>query len=345
MTLLITYLVIAIGVSFLCSVLEAVLLSITPGFVETQLTKYPRRGQVLKEVKGNLDESISSILILNTFAHTMGAAGVGAQAVHVFGTKWETLIAFLLTLAILYFSEIIPKTLGARFWKKLALPSAQVIKWLGRLLYPLVWISARLTSLFSSGDQNAAVSREELAALAKLGARHGSLGPQEGELLENILQLRNTRTAEILTPRTVVFALDAAQSVGQALAQLSEVPFTRLPVYESDLDTIIGMVLRPKIHEVERGGGEDKPLSEYVTPIHRVSEELPVLRLLDLFIKRREHMVLVEDEYGQTAGIVTLEDAVETLLGREIMDESDTVEDMQELARSKFRGRLRDAKE
>jgi CBS domain containing-hemolysin-like protein len=340
MTLLVIYLLIAIGVSFLCSILEAVLLSVTHGFVESQAAQRPRRAQALKEVKENLDESLSSILILNTFAHTMGAAGVGAQAAVVFGAKWETLIAFLLTLAILYFSEIIPKTLGAKFWKQLALPAAPVIKGLVKLLFPLVWVSGRLTSLFTGKSESGFVSREELAALAKLGARHGALGPQEGELLENLLQMRNIHTGEILTPRTVVYALDASQSVGEALAELSDVSFTRLPVYRADLDRILGMVLRPRLHEVERAGGEKNPLAEYIVPIHRVSEELPVLQLLDLFIKRREHLFLVEDEYGQTAGIVTLEDAVETLLGREIMDESDTVEDMQELARSKYRGRL-----
>jgi CBS domain containing-hemolysin-like protein len=344
MTLLITYLLIAIGVSFLCSVLEAVLLSVTPGYVASQLALKPRRAQNLQDVKENLDESISSILILNTFAHTMGAAGVGAQAVVVFGAKWETLIAFLLTLAILYFSEIIPKTLGAKYWKQLALPAAHIIRWLVKLLYPLVWLSAKLSNLFSGGNHSSAISREELAAMARLGARHGSLGAQESELLENILQLRYTRTEEIFTPRTVVCALDASLSVGQALAQLSDVPFTRLPVYEDNLDTIVGMVLRPILHEVEREGGEEKPLSEFITAIHRVSGELPVLRLLDLFIKRREHLFLVEDEYGQTEGIVTLEDAMETLLGREIMDERDTVEDMREFARSKYRGRLRQSR-
>jgi len=344
MTLLVIYLFIAIGVSFLCSILEAVLLSVTHGFVESQTEHRPRRAAVLKEVKDNLDESLSSILILNTFAHTMGAAGVGAQAVYVFGARWETLIAFLLTLAILYLSEIIPKTLGAKFWKKLALPAAPIIKWLVRLLFPLVWISAHLTSLFSRDGDSGIISREELSALAKLGARHGALGPQEGALLENLLKMRQYRTGEILTPRTVVCAIDVSLSVGDALAELSSVSFTRLPVYRTNLDSITGLALRPELHEVERAGGKDTPLEEHIVPIHRVSEELPVLRLLDLFIKRREHMFLVEDEYGQTAGIVTLEDAVETLLGREIMDESDTVEDMQELARKKYRGRLRQSR-
>ena len=344
MTLLVIYLSIAIGVSFLCSMLEAVLLSVRQGFIETQLHERPRRGAILKQVREDLDKSISSILILNTFAHTVGAAGVGAQAVAVFGPKWETLVAFLLTLAILYLSEIIPKTLGATFWRQLALPAAQTIRWLVWILYPLVWLSARLTDLFARHKQPGSISRDELSALARLGARHGSLGAQESELLENILQLRATRTEAILTPRTVVSALDAKLTVSEALSAISDLPFSRLPVFEDDLDTVVGLVLRPQLLETERAGGGERTLSDCLAPIHRVSEELPVLRLLDLFIKRREHMFLVEDQYGQTSGIVTLEDAVETLLGREIMDESDTVEDMQELARTRYRGRLRQAK-
>jgi CBS domain containing-hemolysin-like protein len=345
MTLLLIYLAIAIGVSFLCSVLEAVLLSVTPAFIESQLEPKPRRGRVLKEVKDNLDKSISSILILNTFAHTMGAAGVGAQATKVFGARWETLIAVLLTLAILYLSEIIPKTLGATFWKQLALPSAQIISWLVKMLYPLVWVSARLTDMFAGGGHSSAINREELAALLKLGARHGSLGSREGELLENILQLREITTASILTPRTVVSALDGSLTVKEAMTRMKEVRFTRMPVYKGDLDTVLGLVLRPRLLEAMlEESGQDKPLTDYMVPIYRVSAELRVPVLLDLFIRRREHLFLVEDGYGQTAGIVTLEDAVETLLGREIMDESDTIENMQELARAKYRRRLREKK-
>ena len=343
MTLLVIYLSIAIGVSFLCSILEAVLLSVTPAFVESQLKKKPRRAVVLKRVREDLDQSISSILILNTFAHTMGAAGVGAQAVRVFGPQFESLIAFLLTLAILYFSEIIPKTLGATFWKQLALPAAFIIRGMVKLLYPFVWLSALVTRSFSRGEASS-ISREELAALAQLGRREGALGPQESDLLENILLLRETTTGEILTPRTVVTALDDSLSVDNALDALEDSPFTRIPVYWGDIDNVTGLVLRHRLFDaVQEGRGKER-LREFAGPVFRVREELPVLMLLDRFIKRREHLFLVEDEYGQTAGIVTLEDAVETLLGREIMDERDTVEDMQQLARSRYRGRLREKK-
>ncbi|RLQ21794.1 DUF21 domain-containing protein [Seongchinamella sediminis] len=340
MTLLVFYLLLAIGVSFLCSVLEAVLLSVTSGYVVTQVEKHPRRGKVLEGVKNDLDHSLSSILILNTFAHTMGAAGVGAQAVRVFGERWEGLIAFLLTLAILYLSEIIPKTLGATFWKQLALPAAFVIALLVKLLYPFVWLSALITRLFSSGDSST-ISREELTAMAQLGARHGALRNQESELLQNILNLRGVRTEDILTPRTVVAALPEVMTVQQGLEELGKRPFNRIPVYRSNLDSISGVVYRPTMLEAVRAGQGEQKLAELANPVFRVSEELPVLALLDLFIKRKEHLFLVEDEYGQTAGIVTLEDAIETMLGREIMDESDKVEDMQQLARSAYRQRLR----
>lgn len=340
MTLLITYLLIAIGVSFVCSILEAVLLSVSPVFVETELRRKPVRGKVLKQVRTDLDQSISSILILNTFAHTMGAAGVGAQASHVFGAKWESLIAFLLTLAILYFSEIIPKTLGATFWRQLALPSAYVIRVLVKLLFPFVWVSAKLTGLFSKGDSTL-VSREELTALAQLGVQEGSLGHQESELLENILLLRETRTRQILTPRSVVTALASTLTVSDALAELGEKPFTRIPLFEGNLDNVVGLVFRPTLLQARHDLGDQRLLSDIASEIFRVSEDLPVLKLLDLFITRREHLFLVEDSYGQTAGIVTLEDALETMLGREIMDESDKIEDMQRLAKGKYQNRLK----
>lgn len=340
MTLLLIYLAIAIGVSFLCSVLEAVLLSITPSFVESYTTKHPKKGLVLVRVKDRLDESISSILILNTFAHTMGAAGVGSQALQYFGPEWETLIAVLLTLAILYFSEIIPKTIGATFWQKLALPSAITITWLIRLVYPLVWFSTVITRLFSKKKHNE-ISREEILAFAALGYKGGTLASQETEYLTNVLRLREIKTEQILTPRSVMHVLDESMTVNQALDDQKTRRFSRIPLYNENQDDITGLISNRELFIAERDGKAGTPLKEYAKPIYRVSESLPVQQLLDLFIKRRDHLFLVEDQFGQTAGIVTLEDAIETMLGREIVDETDTVDDLQELAKKKYRDRLR----
>lgn len=343
MSLLITYLAIAIGVSFLCSVLEAVLLSITPSYVESITAKYPERGKVVERVKNRLDQSIASILILNTFAHTMGAAGVGAQAANIFGARWETLIAVVLTLVILYFSEIIPKTIGATYWRQLAIPSANIIYWLVKLVYPLILVSELITKSFRK-DKKQDVSREEIIALASLGHQMGTLISHENEYLTNVLRLREIKTEKILTPRLVMHCLDASMTISEALSYNETKQFTRIPVYNETPDNIIGVVINRDLLFEEREGKSDMQLSAFAKPITRVSEQLPVQQLLDMFIKSREHIFLVEDEYGQTAGIVTLEDAIETMLGREIIDESDEIEDLQKYAKGKYRERLRNDK-
>jgi len=340
MTLLVTYLVIAIGVSFLCSILEAVLLSVTPTFVAQKLEANDKGAKNLSKVREKLDHSISSILILNTFAHTMGAAGVGAQAIRVFGEQKETLIAFLLTLAILYFSEIIPKTLGATFWRTLAIPSAYIISILVKLVYPFVWFSSLLTRMFTHGNPDV-ITREELLTVAALSHKGGTLDNQESKLVENILKLRDVKTKDILTPRSVVHALSKEVTISEAIANVRTANFTRIPIYDDIIDKITGVVIKTHLYEREIQGQGKQMLSEIATPIWRVSESLPVLNLLDLFIKRNDHIFIVEDHFGQTAGVVSLEDAIETFLGREIVDESDQVEDLQKLAKDKYRQRLK----
>ncbi|MBX2810034.1 MAG: DUF21 domain-containing protein [Cellvibrionaceae bacterium] len=343
MTVLIIYLAIAIGVSFLCSILEAVLLSITPGYVEKVQTERPRIGARLVKVRTQLDKSLSSILIVNTFAHTMGAAGVGSQALQVFGPEWETLIAVVLTLIILYVSEIIPKTLGATFWQQLAAPAALLIVLLVKVVYPLVWVSTRLTRLFSQRKEND-ITREEIIALASLGHKEGVLFPQENNYLSNLLSLRDIKTAKILTPRTVVHMLDESLSVAQALEDPQTRQFSRIPVYAGNTDNIKGKLLLVDLLEAMIKGQQQRPIRELAKPVFRISEKLSVQKLLDIFIKKRAHLFLVEDEFGQIEGIVTLEDAIETLLGREIVDERDTIVDMQALAKKQFRDRLRGEK-
>ncbi|PCJ30972.1 MAG: transporter [Gammaproteobacteria bacterium] len=344
MTLLITYLVISIGVSFICSVLEAVLLSITPSYVEHIAKQSPKKAKTLVEVRARLDQSISSILIVNTFAHTMGAVGVGAQATLLFGPRWETLIAVLLTLVILYFSEIIPKTMGALFWRQLAIPAAQIIYWLIRLVYPLIWLSSLITKPFRNNKQDE-ITREEIIAFASLGHKMGSLISQENDYLVNVLRLREIKTEQILTPRSVLHSLSEDTSVSEALDLEKTTQFTRIPVYKDTLDNITGLVINRELLIAERKGNAEISIQQLSKPITRVSENLPVQQLLDLFIKKQEHLFLVEDEYGQLAGIVTLEDAIETMLGREIVDETDTVDDLQQLAKTNYRDRLRRDKE
>ncbi len=343
MTLLAVYLAIAIGVSFLCSILEAVLLSMSPSYVATLRVDKPQAGATVSRVRENLDESLAAILIINTFAHTMGAFGVGAQALEVFGPRWETPVAVLLTLTILYFSEIIPKTLGATFWRVLSVPSAFLILWLIWLVYPFVWMATRLTKLFGSRAEQD-VTREEIIAMASLGEKGGALISHEGEYLENVLTLREVSTAEVLTPRSVVHMLDQNTPVSAALDEPKTRQFSRIPVYGNDTDDITGKVLRNDLFVAERDGRGEEPIRHLAKPILRVSKKLSVQLLLDMMIKRRVHLCIVEDEFGQTAGIVSLEDAIETLLGREIVDESDTVADMQALARDRYRERLRDDK-
>jgi len=340
MTLLIIYLTLAIGISFICSILEAVLLSITPIYIAQIKEKQPRGALMLNKVKDNLDQSISSILILNTFAHTMGAAGVGAQAIRIYGEQSETWIALFLTLAILYFSEIIPKTLGATFWRQLALPSAYTINFLVKLVFPLVWISSRLTHLFS-GHKKEGISRDEVLAFTALSYKEGALATQESILVENILKLREAKTADILTPRTVMHALAEQLTVAEALNEEKTAIFSRIPIFKESKDSITGMVLKTDLYNYERDNQGHILLKEICSPVHNISEALPVLNLLDLFIKRHEHLFVVEDHFGQTAGVVSLEDAVETLLGKEIVDESDKVEDLQQMAKQQYREKLR----
>lgn len=337
MTLLLTYLFIALFVSFLCSILEAVLLSSTPSYIET-LSKNgnAKTAKKLKELKSNIDKPISSILTLNTFAHTMGAAGVGAQAQILFGDEWQTLIAFMLTLLILYTSEIIPKTIGAIYWKNLLTPAAYMISFMIKITYPLVWLSTFLTNYISSGKKDEVnFSRDEIMAVVTMGEKEGSIHSKESVLIENLFKLKNIKTKDIMTPRSVVFALNADVTVEEAIEDDRMYIHSRIPVYGDTIDDIIGVVFNQFILEESVEERDNTLLKDIAVPVHKISENVPVSLLIDLFVKRKTHLFIVEDNYGQTSGVVTLEDAIETLLGVEIVDEMDEVEDMQVFAKNR----------
>lgn len=339
MTLLLFYLLLALSVSFLCSVLEAVLLSITPSYIASLKSdnnnKLNKLSSTLQNLKSDIDSSISSILILNTIAHTMGAVGVGAEAVKVFGIQWQSLIAVIMTLLILYVSEIIPKTIGATYWRELARPSAYIILFLVKFLYPLIWISVLITRRLKHHHKHGP-SRKEITAMAKIGEQRGTLDVQESRLINNLLHLKEVRVKDILTPRSVVFSMASDDKIISALDDENVFIFSRIPVYQDNPDNITGMVFARDI--LKMNSYEENPddiIHSLLQPVFTVAENMPVFYLINLFIERKEHLFIVHDSYEQYSGIVTLEDAIETLLGVEIVDEADLVTDMQQLAREK----------
>jgi CBS domain containing-hemolysin-like protein len=337
MTLLIVYLSLAIFISFLCSILEAVLLSSTNSYIES-LSKDHNEHLVnkLKGLKSNIDKPISSILTVNTFAHTMGAAGVGAQAQILFGEEWQAAVAFVVTLLILYFSEIIPKTIGALYWKKLLVPSAYVISFMMTISAPFTWFSSFLTNYISRNKKHQSnFSRDEIMAVVAMGEREGTILSKESDLIENLLKLKNIKAKDIMTPRSVVFAMPSSTTIEEAVEDDRMYIHSRIPIYRETLDDVVGIVFSQSILEESNEDNDSMTLESISHEVHMVSENVPVPHLIDLFVKRKTHLFIVYDSYGQTVGVVTLEDAIETLLGVEIVDEMDEIEDMQLFAKDR----------
>lgn len=337
MDLLILYFSLAIGISFLCSILESVLLSINMSYVSVLEKERPKVGRLLKQHKININTSIASILILNTVAHTLGAAAVGAQAESIFGSAAMFYISIVLTFAILFLSEIIPKTIGALYWKELASISAYVIQFFIWITYPVIMMTLFVTNRISRGKESInALTKAELLESALMSEDDGILREKESDVIENILLLDDVKVRDILTPRSVVFALEETKSIKEVIEDENLFRFSRVPLYSGSIDNITGVVLTKKIfkHALKNDMVEVKTIEK---EIFKINENVPVSKALDLFIKKKEHMFLVVDSYDQTEGIITLEDCVETILGVEIMDESDNVEDMREFAKQKMK--------
>ncbi|MEP0546448.1 MAG: hemolysin family protein [Rhodothermales bacterium] len=339
MTLLVLYVLLAVGVSFLCSIMEAVLLSITPSFVAALEAGGSTTGARLRALKEDIDRPLAAILTLNTFAHTLGAAGAGVQAEKVFGSAALGVFSAVLTLIILILSEIIPKTLGAAYWRRLAGPVATLLKPMIWVLFPLVWLSQQLTRLLARGGKENQVSRAEFAALATIGAEEGVFNPRESKILQSLLRFNELTARDVMTPRTVMVAFHADTPVREVAER--ELRFSRLPVYEENRDHVTGYLLRGDVLRAMAENRADTPVSKIQRDVLTVPESLPLPRLFERLLERQEHIALVVDEYGGTAGLATMEDVVETLLGMEIVDEADTVHDMQVLARERWEERAR----
>ena len=333
MSILLTYFFLALGVSFLCSLLESVLLSVSHTFVCVKEKEGKPSGLFLNELTANINRPLAAILTINTIANTVGAAGVGAQTLKLYGDQFVAIASALLTLSILIFSEIIPKTLGAVYWKTLAIPATYVIRWLIWITYPFVYLSLFMPKYIKLDNQENTFSREEMLIMAEVGEDEGTLQEQESDIIENILKLKDVKVHDVLTPRTVVFALDKDETVGDVIKEHARIDFSRIPVYRDELDNVIGFVHKYTIVEKQGQDEFDVRMEDIVVPIHTVLETENVAKILDEFVKRREPIFLVEDVLGSTAGIITLEDAIETLLGVEIVDEHDSVVDMRKLAK------------
>ena len=341
MTLLIFYLLLALAVSFFCSIAEAVLLSVRPAYIAALERKDSKGAQTLKRLRDNLDRPLAAILTANTIAHTVGAAGIGAQAMIVFGSGSVGITSAILTLLILVFSEIIPKTLGATYWQPLAPMFAFLISGLTRTLLPLVWLSEKLTRLISHAGASASIfSRDEMEAMAEIGAKEGLLEARELTIVTNLMRLHRLSVRDILTPRPVIFSVSEKRTVGEFFEAHADKPFSRIPIYDGESDNITGYVLRSDLLIAQAKDQFDRTLSEFQRDFLVFPGMLTASILFDRLLHEKSHIALVVDEYGTVQGIVTLEDVVETLIGLEITDELDTVEDMQALARQRWRERM-----
>ncbi len=327
MTLLFTYLFLAIFVSFMCSLLEAVILSVSPSFLGTEIKEGKKYAVILSGLKDTIDRPLAAILTLNTIAHTVGAAGVGSEVNKIYGDDFVAIASAILTFVVLVFSEIIPKTLGATNWKRFAPFTAYTIRLMIVILYPLVFLMEKVSELVGGKDQNI-FTREEMIATAEMGVGHGALKKKESNIIKNLLMLDNIFVYDIMTPRSVLFALDQEQTIEEVIKEYKPIRYSRIPVYNDNMDRIEGVVHRYQILEASSSDLDTKRLKELKTSLHSVPEDISVSACLDQLIHRNDHIFLVVDDYGSTMGIVTLEDAIETLLGVEIIDEFDSVADL-----------------
>lgn len=349
MATLFLFFVLSIVISFFCSMWEAVILSITPSYISRMQNELPAIGNILNRMKDDIDRPLSAILTLNTIAHTVGALGVGVQAGKLFGTtqlvilsvqiSFESLIAGAMTLAILVLSEIIPKTLGANFWKQLTPFTVRSLRILMFILAPFVWMSKGITRMVKTEKGRSVLSRADFAAMADAGLKSGALDREEKSIIQNLLRLENIKVRDIMTPRSVIMMVNEEQAMNEIYDEINPMVFSRIPVYHEHPDNITGVILKDNILENLAQDKHSVKAAEIKREILFVEDNFTVAKLMDTLILNREHLAMVADDFGSVVGLVTMEDLFETLLGLEIVDESDKVEDLQKLALEKWKKR------
>lgn len=343
MGLILLYFLGALSLSFLCSVLEAVLLSTPMSYISMKENQGSKTATLMKQYKNNVDRPVGAILSLNTIAHTIGSAGVGAESIKIFGEQYFGLISAILTLLILVLSEIIPKTIGASYWRSLALPSTRIIRVLILITYPLVLLSELITKVFTPRGNQASMSREEVSAMVDVGTTEGIFRESESKLIKSCIVLSGVKARQIMTPSIVVESACQDLTVKDFQAKQSW-SFSRIPVYAGDKDYITGYVLKDAVLKLLSEDQFHVKLSDLKRPILTFREEESVFQIWEKMLEKREHISVIIDEYGGLRGLVTMEDIIETMTGVEIVDEDDVAVDMQALAKEKSRLMMRGGK-
>lgn len=343
MGLILLYFLGALSLSFLCSVLEAVLLSTPMSYISMRENQGSKTATLMKQYKNNVDRPVGAILSLNTIAHTIGSAGVGAESIKIFGEQYFGLISAILTLLILVLSEIIPKTIGASYWRSLALPSTRIIRVLILITYPLVLLSELITKVFTPRGNQASMSREEVSAMVDVGTTEGIFRESESKLIKSCIALSGVKARQIMTPSIVVESACQDLTVKDFQAKQSW-SFSRIPVYAGDKDYITGYVLKDAVLKLLSEDQFHVKLSDLKRPILTFREEESVFQMWEKMLEKREHISVIIDEYGGLRGLVTMEDIIETMTGVEIVDEDDVAVDMQALAKEKSRLMMRGGK-
>lgn len=351
MVLLFLFFALSIAFSFLCSIMEAVLLSVTPSYTQRQVQDKTPTGQLLLEYKEDIDRPLSAILTLNTIAHTVGAIGVGVQAGKLFGKhvldlglfqiSYETIIAVVMTLAILVLSEIIPKTIGANNWQSLTPFTVRTLRFLLFVLAPLVWVSQLITKRLKKDKGKSVLSRADFVAMAKVGKESGTLDEKESTIIRNVLRLKNLTVRDVMTPRTVMLMAEEEETVNEFYEKYDPIRYSRIPVYSGSPDNITGLVLKDEILEKLADDEHSTSTKELRRDILVVQDDQHLFNLFETLTRRRSHLAVAVDSYGSLVGLITLEDIVETLFGMEIMDESDSVPDLQKHAAKLWEERAR----
>lgn len=339
MILLFAYLFLALFVSFTCSIVESVLLSTPHSFLVVKQEEGHKWAGSFIDMKINIDKPLSAILSLNTVAHTIGAAGVGVQAVNVFGEASFAIVSVILTLLILIITEIIPKTIGARYCRNLSKFTAYTINFMIIITYPLVMMSSVITKMISNKNNEQSTSRAEIAAVASMGADEGIVSEKEHKIIQNILKLKNVKVTEIMTPRVVVATAEENLPLSDFLKNKNFLKFSRIPVYSKTEENITGYVFRQKVFEKLAEDKHHLKLIDVKREIVMAPNSTVLFSLWEELLDNKEHIALIMDEYGGLDGIVTMEDIIETLLGLEILDEKDTISDMQKYARERWKTR------